>query len=267
MIMNVMKKNAVFLLLFSLVLVCPVLAMPAQQGCRGSCSKCHSMTVKEANTILSGLGGEVKGVKESPVNGLWELTLERDGREAIAYMDFSKKYILPGPVFDIATGNRYGAPPLHDQVRKTDVSRIPLSNSIVMGNPAGKKKLFVFTDPDCPFCKRMHDELKRLLTMEPDLAVYVKIYPLNIHPKAYDKARVILAAGPKAQEMLDRAFSGANMPEPGPNDPARPVEESIRFADSIGVNSTPTLIFPDGSIVAGVMDAATIHLVMLKLGR
>ena len=181
-------------------------------------------------------------------------------------MDFSKKYILPGPVFDIATGNRYGAPPSHDQVRKTDVSRIPLSNSIVMGNPTGEKKLFVFTDPDCPFCKRMHEELKRLTTMEPDLAVYVKMYPLNIHPKAYGKARVILAAGPKALQMLDKAFSGATMPEPGPNDPARPVEESIRFAESIGVNSTPTLIFADGSIAAGVMDVAEIRAVLLKIG-
>jgi thiol:disulfide interchange protein DsbC len=170
---------------------------------------------------------------------------------------------MPGPIFDIATGNRYGAPP-RSQVRKTDISRIPLANSIIMGNPAGKKKLFVFTDPDCAFCKRMHEELKRLTTMEPDLAIYVKMYPLNIHPKAYGKARVILAARTKALHMLDKVFSGATIPEPGPNDPAGPVDDSIRFAESIGVNSTPTLIFPDGSIAAGVMNVADMRGILLK---
>jgi thiol:disulfide interchange protein DsbC len=110
----------------------------------------------------------------------------------------------------------------------------------------------------------MHEQLKRLTTMEPDLAIYVKMYPLNIHPKAYAKAWVILGAGPKAPQMLDKAFSGGSLPEPGPNDPARPVDDSIRFAESIGINSTPTLIFPDGSIVAGVLNVADMRGILLR---
>ncbi|HET6419466.1 MAG TPA: DsbC family protein [Geobacteraceae bacterium] len=252
--------------LFVIFIFAPAAGAESQNSCVGDCAKCHSLTPTEAKTIIKGLG-DVKNVKMSPVKGLWELTLERNGREGIAYLDFSKKYILPGPIFDLATGNRHGTPPSRNQARKTDVSKIPLSDSVILGNPNGKKKMFVFTDPDCPFCRKMHEELKRLTTMEPDLAIYVKMYPLNIHPKAYGKARVILGAGANAPKMLDKAFSGEPLPEPGPSDPAGPVDESIRFAESIGIYSTPTLVLPDGTIAPGVMDSETIRILLHKDDR
>lgn len=237
-----------------------------QTPCGTDCAKCHTLTPADAMAAIKGLGN-VKNVKMAPVKGLWELTLEKNGREGIAYLDFSKKYILAGTIFDIATGNRYGAPPTPPRIKRTDFSRIPLKDSVVLGNPQGKKRIFVFTDPDCPFCKRMHQELKRLISMEPDLAVYVKMYPLKVHPHAYDKARVILGAGTKAPQMLDKAFSGEKMPEPGPNDPSKPVDDSIRFADSIDVYSTPTLVLPDGSMASGVMDAETMRILLHKDDR
>ena len=234
-----------------------VLAM-AKEGCGGDCASCHSLTEKEAGALLQGVG-TVKSVKPAQVLGLYELRLEKDGNQAVAYLDYGKKNLIAGQIFNIAT-RQVVTPQLTPPAKKienVDINRIPLDNALIMGNPKGTKKLFVFTDPDCPFCGKLHAELKKLVVLEPELAVYVKLFPLKMHPKAYDKARVIL--GGKSLELLDRAFSGGSLPAPGPNDVAKPVDDNLKFAESIGVNSTPTLVLPDGRVMPGFRDAATLQ--------
>jgi thiol:disulfide interchange protein DsbC len=189
------------------------------------------------------------------VRGLFELTLEKDGRHATAYMDYGKKHIITGPIFDITSGRVISPLPVNAEKEpaNVDITKVPLDNSLIMGNPKGTKKLFVFTDPECPFCVKLHAELKKLVAMEPGLTVYIKLFPLKMHPKAYDKARVILGAN--SLEFLERAFAGAPLPPPGTKDTAKSVDDSIRFAESVGINSTPTLILPDGRVMPGFQDA------------
>ncbi len=229
------------------------------------CAKCHTLTVAEANDLLKEIGGGVQSVKMAPVKGLWELALEKDGRKGVVYMNFGKKFIMAGPVFQIdalkaaiqAQAAAQAKAP-QPKLEKVDVATIPLTNSIVMGNPKGKKRLFVFTDPECPFCARQHAELQKLVELDKDVAVYVKFFPLvSIHPKSYDKARVILEQN--SIELLDKAFARGAVPEPKATTPTKGVDETLNFAQSIGINATPTLVFPDGRIVPGAMDAAAIE--------
>lgn len=235
----------------------------AKEGCGGECASCHSLSEKEAGTLLNGLG-TVKSVKPSPVRGLYELRLEKDGSQAIAYMDYGKKNIIAGQIFDIASRQlvttKITASPIN--VEKIDVSKIPLENSLVMGNANGTKKLFVFTDPDCPYCAKMHEELKKLVEMDRDIAVYVKLFPLEMHPKAYDKSRLILSEN--SLKLLDTAFSGGKLPEPDAKHSGKGVDETKAFARSIGVGSTPTLVLPDGRILPGFRDAMAINNLLSK---
>ena len=230
-------------------------AMPKEKS-GGDCTKCHTLTVKEAGDIVSKLaaGAKVTEVKQSPAPGLFEVHIESNGKSGVAHIDYSKKYVIPGLIFEIATGKPTVAPPPPPPPKKIDVSRIPLEHSVVMGNPKGTKKLIVFTDPECPFCQRLHGELSKLVGLEPDLVVYVKMYPLTIHPKAYDKARAILTASDPLA-MMDKAFSGGDLPVPSGDAGKAAVDQSLQFANSIGVNSTPTIIFPDGRMELGARPA------------
>ncbi|MDD2337009.1 MAG: DsbC family protein [Geobacteraceae bacterium] len=222
------------------------------------CESCHSLSIKEANAIFTGLG-EVKAVTMSPVKGLYEVTVLQGNRQAVAYLDFSKKLLVPGPIFDTETKKSLTPPPeeLPKILSKAELNEIPLTDSIIMGNPSGKKRLIVFTDPDCSFCARLHTELKKLVVMEPDLAIYIKMFPLKMHPKAYDKARVIV--GSNSLELLEKAFEKGTLPEPGAKDPKEPVDETIKIGESLGIDGTPAMIFPDGKLVSGVRDAETIR--------
>jgi thiol:disulfide interchange protein DsbC len=223
-----------------------------------NCASCHTLSKEEAGTIFKGLG-EVTEVKPSPVKGLYEVTVKQKNRQAVAYLDFSKKLLIPGPVFDIASKRPITPPPVEIPkiLSKSDLDTIPLTDSIIMGNPAGKKRMFVFTDPECPFCGKLHGELKKLVALDPDLAVYIKMYPLSSHPTAYDKARVIL--GSKSEELLVRAFNGEQLPPPGEKDPKEPVDESLKLGEKLGVDGTPTMILPGGRLISGAMDAAALR--------
>jgi thiol:disulfide interchange protein DsbC len=225
------------------------------------CASCHSFSKEEAATIFKGLG-EVTDVKTSPLKGLYEVTVRQNNRQAVAYLDFGKKLLVPGPVFDIATMRPITPPPveLPKIIPKAELDKIPLTNSIVMGNPGGKKRIIVYTDPDCPFCGRLHGELKKLVATEPGLAVYIKMYSLDSHPGAYDNARVIL--GMNSLELLEKAFAGEKLPAPGEKDAKTPVDESMKLGASLGVDGTPAMVLPNGHMLAGAMDAAKIRSLM-----
>jgi len=248
----IVKKLLAAILLLALPM--PAFAEAPVQVCSEAVETAPRLTVAEANLLLAGLGVEVKEVRVAPINGMWELIMEKSGERSVAYLDREKRHLVPGPVFDIASKSLVGAqvvaPP---HTGKVDTASIPLTDSIVMGNPNGKKRLIVFTDPDCPFCAKLHWELVKLTYMEPDLAIYVKMFPLKTHPKAYDKARVIL--GGKSPKLLDKAFAGESLPDPGLNDPSRPVDDTIKIGETIGVSGTPTLVLPDGRLLAGVRSA------------
>lgn len=249
-------KMTRFFLLTAILLAyaLPLHAMP-KEGCgAGTCSSCHAVTLEEANALLKDVG-VVKQIKPAQVNGLWEVTIERDGQQGVAFMDYGKKHVVAGPIYSLA---QIAAASALQPTKKVaaDVT-IPLENSLIMGNPKGSKRLIVFTDPECPFCDKLHKELVKLLALEPELTVYIKLFPLKMHPKAYDKSRVIL--GEKSLALLEKSFAKEKLPEPTAKHPAKPVDDTMALADTLKINATPTIIMPDGSVIEGSRDAETLR--------
>ena len=86
-------------------------------------------------------------VNPSAVKGLWEVFLESRGRKGIVYVDFSKKYFVSGTLISLAerknvTQERF------TELNRVDPSQIPLNDALVVGDPAAKIKVIVFSDPD-----------------------------------------------------------------------------------------------------------------------
>src|SRR5450830_1792720 len=91
-----------FCFFVSLIITSPSFAMD-KEGCGGVCASCHSLTEKEATELLKKTGGNVTSVKQSPVRGLFELFVEREGQKGILLMDYGKKHLIQGMVVDIET--------------------------------------------------------------------------------------------------------------------------------------------------------------------
>lgn len=259
---RIMKKIVMTLLLI-VSTAASAIAIQKDEGCTPAntahtgeeCSKCHNLGVDEAGKLLADVG-KVISVRHSAVRGLYEVSLESQGKTGFAYIDFSRKHLIAGNIFSVETKKPVTGTPdieLQKKPSKVDINALPVKNSIILGNPEGKKKLFVFTDPDCPYCSKMHMELIKLTYMEPDLAIYVKLFPLKMHPGAYDKSRVIL--GGDSVYLLNRAFAGEPLPAVTEKDSKEPVDQTIRFGESLGITGTPTVIFPNGTIMPGYKEA------------
>ena len=87
-----------------------------------------------------------------------------------------------------------------------------------------------------------------------DIVFYIKMYPLKMHPAAYDKAKAIVCE--KSLDLLESAHP--NKPLPKPNCETNAVDESIKVAEKLGVSGVPVLILPDGRMMSGYRDAKSI---------
>lgn len=253
-----MLKELCIATVVSVILATSSYAM-AKEGCGGVCTTCHSLSEKEATELLKKTGGTVTSVKQSPANGLFELLVEKDGQKGILLIDYGKKHLIQGMVVDIETLQPVSAHQLNTsqpkQQTSVDVTTIPVNNAVIMGNPKGSKKLYVFTDPDCPYCRKGHEELQKLAKIAPDVAIYIMLFPLPMHPASYDKSRTVIET--MSLDLLDKAFAGKDIPKPKNESSKKAIDEIVKFANANGINGTPTMVLPDGTIQVGMRDAET----------
>jgi thiol:disulfide interchange protein DsbC len=108
-----------------------------------------NLTVDEALSLLKDLDPNIKviAVKSSPIEGLWEVDIETGGRKVPVYVDFSKKHLISGSIFDIKEKKNLTQERL-SEINKVDVSQIPLDDAVVMGDKNAKHRVIVFDDPD-----------------------------------------------------------------------------------------------------------------------
>ena len=97
--------------------------------------------------------------------------------------------------------------------------------------------------------------MKQVVEKRKDIAFFIKLYPLPMHKDAYGISKSI-ACGNFDLKLLDEAFEKKPLPEG--NCPTTAIDENIRLAQKFGINGTPALIFPNGQLISGAIDADTI---------
>lgn len=245
-----MKRPLLLALALLVLTAASALPFGQGQGCSGgACKDCHSLSPEQATKALAPLGVpvEVKGVEMSEIPGLWSVILARpDGMSLMVYLDFSLRYLIQGDAVEISTKESVTKNRMIE-LNPVDYASIPLDDALVMGDPKAPVKVVLFTDPECPFCKKLHPELKTVIAKRPDIAFYIKFLPLKIHPKAKQKSQTILCE--KSLDLLEKSLAGEDLPPPKCETDL--VDKSEELAKKLRVGSTPTLIFPDGRVYPG----------------
>lgn len=236
----------------------PSLSLQAfdQTGCEKDCLKCHTISNQEVREILKSLkapDAEILKVQPSPMKGLWEISINNKGRQGLFYVDFSKNFVMSGSIIEVKTGKNKTMEQVTklQESRRVDFSKIPLGQALVMGDAASPHKVAVFTDPDCPYCATLHQEMEKVVQERKDIAFYVILFPLNFHKDAYWKSKSIVCN--KSLKMLDEAFAKKEIPKPECD--TKEIDSNIKLAEALGITGTPTLVLPDGRIHAGTMPA------------
>lgn len=233
-----------------LVVACSAFAMPADGCGAGTCNQCHSITPEETAQLLGGMVDRVNSVAFAEIPGLWVAEVEKGDKKLPVYVDFSKQFLVSGNVIRLNDREnltqQYSA-----QMNKLDVSRIPLADALLLGKATAKSKIVVFTDPECSFCRKLHEELKEVVRRDADIAFLIKLFPLKMHANAYEISKSIVCN--KSMELLERSFAG--QPVPPANCDTAAVDETLALVAGFGITSTPTLVMPDGLVVAGYKTA------------
>ena len=225
------------------------------EGCSTDCNQCHKINLEEAANILKDFEQfKVVSVGEGPVRGMWEVQVEVQGKKLPIYLHYSRKYFFTGNIIDIANKKVVSNSPAPETAprEKIDISKIPLDDAIIIGKSSAPNKVIVFDDPDCPFCRKLHTELKEVVSKRDDIVFYIKLLPLvELHPKSYDKSKAIVCS--KSFKLLDDAFSGKDIPPPSCE--TKQIDKNIELASKLGITGTPALILKNGEIIPGYAKA------------
>jgi thiol:disulfide interchange protein DsbC len=247
-----------FLLVAGLLLCTTTVYGFQKDGCgSGNCLDCHSLSREEAAVLLKGKVDNVLSVKLSEVPGLWALETVFQGKTIPLYLDFSKKFIISGNVIRLQDGENLTPQP---PVETVDVKSIPLKDAVILGDPKASQKIIVFDDPQCPFCQKLHPEMEHIIMTRKDIAFFIKMFPLQSHPNSYEKAKTIICT--KSAKLLAQSLAG--QPLPPPVCETDQVEQNIKLAEKLHINSTPTLIFPNGKVFPGYRPADVILSILEK---
>jgi thiol:disulfide interchange protein DsbC len=93
--------------------------------------------------------------------------------------------------------------------------------------------------------------MKKIIEKRKDIAFYIKLFPLKIHPDAYEKAKAIVCE--KSLALLEDAFE--NKPLPKATCETSVLDENSKLAEKLGISGTPAIILPNGTIIPGYKDA------------
>jgi thiol:disulfide interchange protein DsbC len=259
-----MQSNAAKSAALTALMVCTIIALTfhspgrgyAFSGCEENCQKCHSLSDQETRLILERLKipeAKVLKTRMSPVKGLWEVAIEDKGQRGLLYVDFSKQYVVSGSIVEVNAALNKTKERLDElnKDKRISQSAIPLQEALVLGSNAASKKVIVFTDPECPYCAKLHQEMKKVVASRIDIAFSIKLFPLKIHPDAYWKSKSIVCN--KSVKLLEDNFE--KKPIPKSECASAEVDRNVALAGKYGISGTPTLIFPDGSIYQGPAEA------------
>ncbi len=182
----------------------------------------------------------IERVQTSEIPALYEVTMGKNS----AYTDATGRYFVFGHLFDMNTQRDLTAERMEKQQR-IDFSLLPLGDAIKTVRGKGERVLAVFSDPDCPYCKRLEAELDKL----DNVTLYIFPYPLEgLHPEAMDKAVAVWCAPDRARAWADLMKTGK---VPAKRNCENPIQRNIQLAQRLGINGTPTMLSADGRMLPG----------------
>lgn len=185
----------------------------------------------------------IKEVNATPVPGLYEVVMGRN----VAYVDASGRYFLFGRLFDMQAQKDLTAERI-DLATRIDFADLPLADAIVEVRGNGKRKLAVFSDPDCPYCKKLEKELAQIK----DATVYTFLYPIGaLHPQARERAIAIWCAKNRLAAWKAWMLDGKTPPKPAANC-QHPIDRIAAIANGLGIDGTPTLFNASGARLPGL---------------
>ena len=194
--------------------------------------------------------GKIDEVTPSPVAGLWEV---RFGGSSILYSDDKGEFVLlNGSMVETRTRTDLTEARI-EKLLAIDFDKLPLKDALLIKQGSGARRLAVFVDPNCGYCKRFERDLAEIK----DVTIYTFLIPI-LGTDSTAKSRDIWCAKEPAQAWRAWMLDGVT-PMKSMKCDAGAVDRNLAFAQQLRINSTPTQLFTDGTRKPGAMSGEAVE--------
>ena len=191
---------------------------------------------------------QIDEISKTPMPGLFEVRVGTD----VLYTDAEGNFLLHGSLLDARNGRNL----TEERVNKllaVDFKTLELKNAITMVRGNGKRKLAVFEDPNCGYCKRFEKDLQKI----DNVTVHLFLIPI-LGEDSVTKSRQIWCAADRAKSWNDWMLRDV-APKGKAICNTEALTANLEFANKHRITGTPTLIFEDGSRVPGAIGAVQLE--------
>lgn len=202
---------------------------------------------KALSQRIADLSG-IEGVRTTPLSGLFEI---RIGTQ-VMYTDAKGEFLIDGHLIDTRTMRNLTQERV-DELSKVDFATLPLKDTVAWKNGNGKRRLVVFADPNCGYCKQLE---KRFSDIK-DLTVYTFVIGI-LGDESRRMADNIWCSTDRTNAWRDWMVNG----KPAARVMgmcASPLKRNMALASKLGVNGTPAMFFEDGTRLASAAPNSVIE--------
>ena len=187
--------------------------------------------------------GKIDEVTKTPMPGLYEVRVGSD----LYYTDAEGNFVIHGQLID-AKAARNLTEERQEKLMAIDFSALPVKDAFTIVRGNGKRKVAVFEDPNCGYCKRFERDLQKI----DNVTVYMFLYPI-LGPDSAEKSRNLWCAKDKGRAWQDWMVRD-QAPASATCDSAA-IVRNVEFGRKHKIAGTPTMIFADGTRVPGAIGA------------
>ncbi len=191
---------------------------------------------------------KIDEVSKSPVPGLYEIRV--NGTD-IFYTDPEGNFLIQGSVIDTRQRRNLTEERI-DKLTAINVDELPLKDAFTIVRGSGKRKLIVFEDPNCGYCKRFERDLQKV----DNVTVHMFLYPI-LGPDSLEKSKAIWCAKDRGKAWQD--WMVRDQPPAAANCDITAIQRNVEVGRKHRITGTPTLLFADGSRVPGALDTKQIE--------
>ena len=196
---------------------------------------------------------KIDEVSKTPMNGLFEIRMGND----VMYSDADGNFLIQGSLIDVKQKRNLTEERM-EKLSSIPFDQLPLKTAFTQVRGNGKRKLAVFADPNCGYCKRFEKDLQKL----DNVTIYHFLYPI-LGEDSKTKSKNIWCAKDKAKAWNDWMING-NTPATA-NCDASSVDTIVAFGQKMRITGTPMLLFADGTRVPGAVPMAQVEKMLADL--
>ncbi len=198
---------------------------------------------------------KIDEVNKSPMAGLYEV---RVGGTDIYYTDAGGNFLIDGQLIDAKSGKNLTEERMN-KLTAIDFKDLPLKDAIVIKRGTGARKIAIFEDPNCGYCKRFEADMQKVN----HATIYLFLYPI-LGADSVEKTKAIWCSADKGKAWLDYMLN--EVPLRGTNKcNTDAITRNVEFGKKHRITGTPTILLADGTRIPGAISSAQLEKMLAEV--